>query len=96
MDLSYLEKALRKIELKNEMIKGISEYCVLNSKGCENEVAKIIDEEYQTHIVEQKLAIFQAIHEIFVDTAAKGETRFLKLIGGRVKNYIEDITRWEN
>ena len=51
MDLSYLEKALRKIELRFEMISGIAEYCVLNSKGCENEVAKIIDEEYQTHII---------------------------------------------
>lgn len=75
------------------MIKGISEYCILNSRGCENEVAKIIDEEYQTHVIEQKLAILEVISEIFIMTGTKGETRFLKLIGGRVKNYIEDISR---
>ena len=94
MDLSYFEKSLSGLEIGKEGIKGVVEYCINNSKGSESEVAKIIDNEYQTHVIDSKPAILEVISELFLHTGTKGETRFLKLIGSRVKNYIEEIARY--
>lgn len=41
MDLGHLENLVSKITLSKEMVSEIAEYCVINNKGNENEIAKI-------------------------------------------------------
>lgn len=63
MDLGHLENIISKVELKRENIKGVAEYCVINNKGNENEIAKIFEKEFKmsTSSVEQQLAILDVM-----------------------------------
>lgn len=36
MDLDYLEKQLSTIDLRDENINAVAEYCIANSRGSEN------------------------------------------------------------
>ena len=93
MDLGFLEKSLAKLELKPDAMKGVIENCVDNGKGSEKEVARIFENEYQTHVIERKLAILQVISEILVVTGAKKETGYMKAMSAKLKNYFEEISK---
>jgi hypothetical protein len=70
MDLGHLEKLISSIDLKKEMVRSIAEYCVINNKENENEIAKILETEFYrpTTKVIQKIAILDVVSEIFLMT----------------------------
>jgi hypothetical protein len=49
MDLDHLERLIVKIDLKPETINGIADYCILNSKSAENDIANIIHKSFPSH-----------------------------------------------
>lgn len=49
MDLDHLERLILKIDLKPDTINSITDYCILNSKSIENDIANVIHKSFPTH-----------------------------------------------
>jgi hypothetical protein len=91
MDLDHLEKLISKIDLRNETVNGIAEYCIANSKSTETEIANVIQKSFPTYYSERMLAILKLVSEIFMKTSSSptDKQRFLKPLAAKSKVYIE-------
>lgn len=96
MDLDHLENLISKITLKPETINMIAEYCVVNSRDIENQIANIIHKNFPTHYNEKMLALLELVSEIFLRTGVgeKRDERFFKPLAAKAKVYIEEISRY--
>lgn len=68
MDLEHAEKILEKIRINQKETRELAYYCVTNSKGSEAEISKMLERSFQSHFLDQRLAIFMVVSEIFIMT----------------------------
>ena len=66
---------------------------VTKSLNQENEIAKIIDKEYQAQLLWGRVGIFMVIADIFAITAKQSDKRFFKALSQKVKTFLEDFAR---
>ncbi len=92
MDLDHLENALENLELKQDQIRSVAEYCITNNANSELEITKLIEKHFLRHKdARPKTALFLLTSEIFFEANLRKNKLFFKHLSPKIKPFIESL-----
>ena len=84
---------LEELTVTELSIKGTSNYCSLNCTSSE-EISIMLEEYILNSRKDRKILYIYLIHEIFLETMAKNNNKFIVSIGDRLKNIITNFSKY--
>lgn len=84
---------LKELTVTELSIKGTSNYCSLNCTSSE-EISIMLEEYILNSRKDRKILYIYLIHEIFLETMAKNNNKFIISIGDRLKNIITNFSKY--
>lgn len=80
---------MENLDLKEDLIRNVAEYCITNNANSELEISKIIEKHFYRHKdARPKTALFLLASEIFLEANLRKNKMFFKHLSPKVRPFL--------